>query len=53
VGLLGRNGGEAAALTDHTIIVPGNVTSHIQEMHVMIVHLLCDIVDRWAAALPR
>ena len=53
VGLLGRDGGKAAALTDHVIIVPGNITSHIQEMHVMIVHLLCDIVDRWAAALPR
>ncbi len=49
VGLLGRDGGKAAALADHAIVVPGNVTSHIQEMHVIIVHLLCDIVDRWAA----
>jgi D-sedoheptulose 7-phosphate isomerase len=53
VGILGRDGGKARALVDHAIIVPGNVTSHIQEMHVLIVHLLCDIVDRWAAALPR
>jgi D-sedoheptulose 7-phosphate isomerase len=53
VGLLGRDGGEAAKLVDHAIIVPGNMSSHIQEMHVLIVHLLCDIVDRWAAALPR
>ena len=53
VGLLGRDGGKAAALCDHAIIVPGNMSSHIQEMHVLIVHLLCDIVDRWAAALPR
>jgi len=29
--------------------VPSNVTAHIQEMHVVIVHVLCDIVDRWAA----
>jgi D-sedoheptulose 7-phosphate isomerase len=49
VGLLGRDGGKAAALADHSIIVPGKLTSQIQEMHVVIVHLLCDIVDRWAA----
>jgi D-sedoheptulose 7-phosphate isomerase len=53
IGMLGRDGGKAAPLCDHAIIVPGNVTSHIQEMHVLIVHLLCDIVDRWAAAQPR
>ena len=49
VALLGRDGGKAASLADQTIIVPGNASSLIQEMHVMIVHLLCDIVDRWAA----
>ena len=50
VALLGRDGGKAASLADHAIIVPGNASSLIQEMHVMIVHVLCDIVDRWAAS---
>ena len=45
------DGGKAASLADHAIIVPGNVTSLVQEMHVLIVHLLCDIVDRWAAGV--
>jgi D-sedoheptulose 7-phosphate isomerase len=49
VALLGRDGGKAVPLADHTIIVPANVTSLVQEMHVLIVHLLCEIVDRWAA----
>jgi len=49
VALLGRDGGKAVSLADHAIIVPANVTSLIQEMHVLIVHLLCDLVDRWAA----
>jgi D-sedoheptulose 7-phosphate isomerase len=53
VALLGRDGGKAAAEADHAIIVPGKVTSQIQEMHVLIVHLLCDIVDRWAADASR
>ncbi len=49
VGLLGRDGGKLAPLVDHAIIVPCNVTSTIQEMHAIIIHLWCDIVDRWAA----
>jgi D-sedoheptulose 7-phosphate isomerase len=53
IGMLGRDGGKAVALCDHAIIVPGSMSSHIQEMHVLIVHLLCDIVDRWAAQQPR
>ena len=49
VALLGRDGGKAAGLVDYPIIVPANVTSIVQEMHILIVHILCDIVDRWAA----
>jgi D-sedoheptulose 7-phosphate isomerase len=49
VALLGRDGGKAAPLADHAIIVPGNITSHVQEMHILIVHILCEIADRWAA----
>jgi D-sedoheptulose 7-phosphate isomerase len=49
VALLGRDGGKAAPLADHAIIVPGNINSIVQEMHILIVHLLCEIVDRWAA----
>jgi D-sedoheptulose 7-phosphate isomerase len=50
VALLGRDGGKVAGEVDCALIVPATVTSRIQEMHVMIVHLLCDIVDRWAAS---
>jgi D-sedoheptulose 7-phosphate isomerase len=49
VALLGRDGGKAAPLSDHAIIVPGNAASLIQEMHILIVHMLCEIVDQWAA----
>jgi D-sedoheptulose 7-phosphate isomerase len=50
IAMLGRDGGKAATIADHSIIVPANVTALIQEMHVLIVHLLCEIVDSWAAA---
>jgi D-sedoheptulose 7-phosphate isomerase len=49
VALLGNSGGQIASQVDHALIVPATITSHIQEMHIVIAHLLCDIVDRWAA----
>jgi D-sedoheptulose 7-phosphate isomerase len=50
VALLGRGGGKIAGQVDHSLIVPHAKTANeVQEMHVMIVHLLCEIVDRWAA----
>jgi D-sedoheptulose 7-phosphate isomerase len=53
VALLGRDGGKAVSLADHAIVIPGNVTSLVQEMHILTVHILCDIVDRWAAGESR
>ena len=52
IALLGKDGGKAASMADHVIIIPTQTTAHIQEMHMIIVHLLCDIVDRWAAGVP-
>ena len=52
IAFLGKGGGKAAPLADHAIIIPTDTTAYIQEMHMMIVHLLCDIVDRWAAGVP-
>jgi D-sedoheptulose 7-phosphate isomerase len=49
VAMLGNTGGKIAPVAQHSIIVPSNITAHIQEMHIVIVHILCDMVDRWAA----
>jgi D-sedoheptulose 7-phosphate isomerase len=51
IGLLGRTGGKIAGVVDHALIVPSDVTSHIQEMHIMMIHLFCEIADRWAAGV--
>jgi D-sedoheptulose 7-phosphate isomerase len=49
VALLGRGGGKIGPIVDHALIVPDAQTANqVQEMHVMMVHLLCEIVDRWA-----
>lgn len=47
--LSGRSGGAAAENLDKEDIeirVPGNSTPRIQEMHLVIIHSLCDLVDR-------
>lgn len=45
VGLSGKDGGALGALCDVNIVVPSNTTARIQEMHILIGHILCDSVD--------
>jgi D-sedoheptulose 7-phosphate isomerase len=45
LGLSGRDGGKMTGLCDLNIIVPADVTARIQEMHILIGHILCQAVD--------
>jgi D-sedoheptulose 7-phosphate isomerase len=45
VGLTGRGGGGVARLVDHLIDVPHSETPRIQEVHGMVVHLLCQAIE--------
>jgi D-sedoheptulose 7-phosphate isomerase len=45
VGLTGRGGGKVAPLVDHLIDVPHPETARIQEVHAMVVHLVCQLVE--------
>jgi D-sedoheptulose 7-phosphate isomerase len=45
VGLTGNGGGEARELVDHLIDVPHRETARIQEVHAMVVHVLCQVVE--------
>ena len=45
IGLLGKNGGECKKYADVSMIVPSDATARIQEMHILIEHLLCEIVE--------
>jgi D-sedoheptulose 7-phosphate isomerase len=45
VGLTGRGGGEVAGLVDHLIDVPHQETARIQEVHGMVVHLVCQGIE--------
>jgi D-sedoheptulose 7-phosphate isomerase len=45
----GEDGGPAAAHADHALVVPSSSTARVQEMHVLLLHLLIEQVDAWAA----
>lgn len=45
IAMAGRNGGQLAPLCDHRIVVPSDETPRIQEMHIMIGHILCDMLE--------
>jgi D-sedoheptulose 7-phosphate isomerase len=45
VGLTGLSGGKMAELCDYCIKVPSNETPRIQEVHILIGHIICCIVE--------
>jgi D-sedoheptulose 7-phosphate isomerase len=45
IGLTGNNGGQMNKLVDTLINVPSERTVRIQEMHIMILHILCNIIE--------
>lgn len=46
VGLIGRGGGAMKDLSDLSIIVPGETSDRIQEIHIKIVHIVIETVER-------
>ncbi len=45
-GLTGRDGGAMVGLADPLVIVPSQVTARIQEMHILMGHMLCEAVEQ-------
>jgi len=45
VGLTGQDGGMLKRLVNHCIQVPSKITARIQEGHILIGHILCEIVE--------
>jgi D-sedoheptulose 7-phosphate isomerase len=52
VGLLGKDGGKARTICDHPVVVPDGVTARIQEVHILIGHLICEEVESLLIPLP-
>jgi phosphoheptose isomerase len=45
IALLGRGGGDARAVADVSVVVPSDDTQRIQEVHAVVLHLLCELVE--------
>ena len=46
VALLGKDGGEASGKSDFEIIIDSKITARIQELHKLIGHTICKIIER-------
>ena len=45
IGLLGRDGGGSVDLFSQKLIIPSNSTARIQEVHILIGHLIIDLIE--------
>ena len=46
VSRLGCDGGMIKSATDYSIVVPSKDTPRVQEVHTLIAHIICDVVER-------
>ncbi len=46
IGLTGNSGGKLKDLCSHLINIPSNDTPRIQESHILIGHILCEITEK-------
>lgn len=46
IGLLGKDGGSIKAACELALVVPSTDTPRIQEGHITIIHIVCDLVEK-------
>ena len=51
VGMAGRTGGQLAEICDLCLKVPSDITARIQEAHILVGHMVCELVDEEAAGV--
>lgn len=49
VGLTGRDGGRMRHETDYLLNVPSDDTPRIQEMHILLIHTICGLIEKGLA----
>lgn len=50
IGLTGGSGGQLAKLADTALVVPSDNTPRVQEFHITIGHIICELVEKALAA---
>lgn len=46
IGLLGKDGGSIKDLCDISLIIPSHDTPRVQEGHITVIHILCDLIEQ-------
>jgi len=46
IALTGSGGGEMATFTDVALVVPSDNTARIQEAHIVIGHIICELAEQ-------
>ena len=46
ISLIGKSGGELKKLSDVSFVVKSNETSHVQETHIVLLHMICEIIEK-------
>lgn len=45
IGLTGNSGGKLKSLCDINLIVPSHKTPFVQEVHLVVIHVICDLIE--------
>lgn len=53
IGLTGSGGKKLAGLSDHCLMVPSARTARIQECHILICHIWCQLIDSYVAEAAK
>ncbi len=43
--LLGNDGGKIKGVVDYPLVIPCSVTARIQECHILLIHIICEIAE--------
>ncbi len=46
IGFTGATGGDMKALSNHLINIPSTITPRIQESHILVGHIMCELVEQ-------
>ncbi len=53
VALSGGDGGEIVKLADVSLVVPSKITARIQEAHITIAHIICEMIEQELCQEPK
>ena len=45
ISLIGKTGGELKNISDISFVAKSNITSHVQETHIVLLHMICENLE--------